>query len=140
MPDMLSKAQRWLSTVRKDRLSTDRQLTYIEKCSGERIDMTYSGVVIGNSAERLDQGINSSLDVEERDYIIPISAFRQRARAKPFRPVRGDMIEEIGEDGTSENKYRYTFRIVPHSGDVAWEWHDRERTAYRVHCHLVKAD
>lgn len=130
--DMLANAQRWLSDVRQDSLATENTITYIVRRTGERINMNNEGVVVGNNAERLDASVASSMDVEERDFIIPVTAFEQRTRPRVIRPVRGDMIEEVDEDGNI-----FAFRIVPQGGEVSWEWHDRQRTAYRVHTQLI---
>ena len=134
MSDMLAKAQTWLAGVRQNSLATDHPLIYVRNGSGERITMTRLGVVIANSDERLDQSTAGSLDIEERDYIIPREIFERW----PFladnheAPERTDVIEEVGDDLRT-----YSFRVVALGVDVAWEWHDRQRTAYRVHCQLI---
>ena len=130
MVDMLSKAQEWLSSVRKNSLATDRILTYVRQGTNERIYMTGKGVVIGNADERLDESVATALDVEERDYIIPREIFETHPWHPPISPERGDIIEETDVE-------IYKFRVVTQGGETAWEWHDRERTAYRVHCHLI---
>jgi hypothetical protein len=128
--DMLATAQRWLATVREDSLSTSRPLTYVVRDTNERIPM--EGVVIGRNDERLDTTSESSLGVDERDYIIPAEVFTRRPRQYSFGPKRGDTIEEV-----DENYVTHVYRLMPYSGDVAYEWHDREQTAYRVHCQKV---
>lgn len=130
--DMLAKAQIWLAKVRKESLATENELAYIVNETGERIEMTGEGVVVGSSDQVLDQSLVITLDVEERDYIIPVDLFQRRLRTWTFEPRRGDIIEETTCEGRT-----FIFRVVPFGGDVAWEWHDRERTAYRVHCQQI---
>ena len=132
MADMLAKAQQWLATVRKSSLATERELTYIRQCSNEHIRLTGKGVVIGASDERLDDSVLSAMDVEERDYIIPRDVFSQHLTQRDIAPERGDIIEE-----TADDRHTYRFRVVTQGGEKAFEWHDRERTAFRVHCNLI---
>lgn len=129
--DMLATAQHWLADIRKSRLATEHELVYVRQCNNERIQLTGKGVVIGNADERLDDSIVSAVDVEERDFIVPREAF-EGVGATRTEPERGDIIEERDDS----NKV-YRFRVVSQGGETAWEWHDRERTAYRIHCQLI---
>ena len=135
MVDMLAKAQVWLGTVRRDSLATSREIAYIRRCTGEKISLTSKGVTIGNSDERLDQTLVAAMDVEERDYIIPRDVFVQNLTVPNINPDLGDLILETDDLGVT-----HRFKVATQGGESSWEWHDRERTAYRVHCIKVGED
>lgn len=67
--------------------------------------------------------------IQSRDYIVPVSLLAGFATTEP---IDGDQIlETIG--GAV-----HTFQAAAFGSEPPWRWHDTERSAFRVHCKLVK--
>ena len=119
MADLLKAAADMLATVRTSYLATENAIVYIRANSTE---ISLSGVVIAAYRQDEDAVVEAStLMTERRDFIIPVSELTGG------EPVDGETIKE------TQGSTSYLYTVTGEFGEKSWEWHDRSRSAYRVH-------